>query len=59
MKNKKKIILVALAITAVAVWYFWLRKPKAPAAAEKDPATPPTKETFSYSGKKLIVPSYN
>lgn len=59
MKNKKKIILVALALAAVAVWYFWLRKPKAPTNEEKDPATPPTKTEFSYGGKRLIVPSYN
>lgn len=58
MKNKKKIILVALLVAAIAIWYFYIRKPKA-AEPAKDPATPPTQTAFSYGGKRLIVPSHN
>jgi len=58
MKNKKMLIIGVIALVAVAVWYLWLRKPK----AEEKPAKeeqPPVKTAISAGGKRLIVPGYN
>lgn len=64
MKNKiVKWVLVALVL--VAVWYFFIRKPKATATAGKENAADPGKTSptpvttaLSYGGKQLFVPGY-
>lgn len=53
------LIIGAVALVAVAIWYCWMRKPKAEEKTAKDEQPPVVKTAISAGGKRLIVPGYN